>query len=201
MLNSRFRCKLLSQARSVAIRALSSAKAQKPLILLDVDGVINFIGRPGGNALANNKAANIATSDKRVFRIQWSTILIDEINRWSTVAEIRWLTTWDEDARKCLAPVLGINEFPLARDPLRKLEKWDAAYENVVDSPDRKLIWIDDDMSYFKMMARRSSNMKHVLERGNVAFVEPDIQTGLTKDDIDMINNLLHEEDWDNLKV
>lgn len=78
------------------------------------------------------------------FWVFYSPTLIATLNAWSLtgLAEIRWLTSWDNNARTKLTPELGIELFDLARDPALMLEKDEAAFENI-KSTARPLVWID----------------------------------------------------------
>ena len=63
------------------------------------------------------------------------------------VAEIRWLTTWDNTARTNLARTLQLRDFQLARDPSRKISKEVAAL-TIAKESSRPIMWVDDDLRY-----------------------------------------------------
>jgi len=73
--------------------------------------------------------------------------MIDRINRWAEVAEVRWLTSWGHFARINLAPALGLLDFEVQRAGRLK---------NIVgymghlteDELKRPVVWIDDDLGH-----------------------------------------------------
>ena len=133
--------------------------SKKPLILLEVDGVIH-----------DRDDYKISWKDKTWVRrpncwiesrIVYSPTVIDAINRWSEVADIRWLTYWDIRAQTDLSPAVGLKHFELARpkgsdrrvdadndDFKRRIPKEVTARACGRESdPDRLIIWIDGDLS------------------------------------------------------
>ncbi len=41
--------------------------------------------------------------------------VVDKINSWNKVANLKWLTYWNNDARDHLAPALGLHNFENTR--------------------------------------------------------------------------------------
>jgi len=60
-----------------------------PLVLLDVDGVIN-IDKPYGHALEGELTC-LHVMGKRLWRVNYSPRVVERINAWSRVIEERWL--------------------------------------------------------------------------------------------------------------
>ena len=156
----------------------------KPIVLLDVDGVINMFG----HSSCLESWANTKTTFVNNFRINYSPAVIEKINRWNTVAEVRWLTTWDNRAQTMLAPELKLDQFDLARDPELRLSKTQAAQKTAEEvGPDRLIIWIDDELSDW---ARPNSCEKSILSwRPNTVLVSPG--DGLRPEHIDFIDKIL----------
>lgn len=132
-----FVCKVAA----LSLTTQSTGTMLKPLILLDVDGVINALD--GGN---KKRWKDVEKKVVNKYDIYYSPTVVNKINAWSKVAEVRWLTTWDENARRLLAPALGLNEFELARDPDLMLSKDQAAFDCIQMTPSRLLVWIDDEV-------------------------------------------------------
>ena len=122
----------------------------KPLILLDIDGVLNeqFGGDKDGRILVDVGGCDVS----------YSPSIIEAINRWdsSNMAEIRWLTSWNETAQDSFASTLGLNYFALARDNTLAQErsfcfpvisKDKAAFDCLSHTPTRRLVWIDDEVN------------------------------------------------------
>jgi hypothetical protein len=126
----------------------------KPVILIDVDGVINMLGRNESEAKSLWEDAATVFVRKSVkfepFEILFSPSMVRKINEWNQVAEVRWLTSWNNLARTKLAPLLGLGDFPVSRDR-RVLDKTAAAVANAEQlPPGTLLIWIDDELKKWK---------------------------------------------------
>lgn len=160
----------------------------KPILLLDVDGVINYVG--DGGAWRDQKEK---MKLKRVnwWNIRWSTEVVLKINYWGrNLADIRWLTSWDEKARLLLAPALGIDEFPLARDP----SMWHKAHAaDIVDQtyPGIPICWIDDELDSFLHDTDRGHFYWE--SRPNTLLIQPSEKMGLQPDDLARIESFLIE--------
>ena len=121
------------------------ALATLPLVLLDIDGVLNKV---------YHKTPDKAWKDEKQielrFPLKLSPTVINFFNDISRtgVAEIRWLTTWDAKAQS-LAPKIGLDNFLLARDPAQHLDKSKAALELALRYPDRPICWLDDEVGYY----------------------------------------------------
>jgi hypothetical protein len=123
---------------SKAINSLASNKNVRPLILLDVDGVIGFSGE------------TIVWKDAKTFGFNgfhYSPTVIAKINYWAEHADIKWLTMWDKRAPTNLAPEVGLKHFELARDPYLDWDKPYTGYYWATMDESRPLIWIDDQLT------------------------------------------------------
>ena len=120
------------------------------------------------------------------------------------MAEVRWLTTWDDNAQSLLAPALGLNYFALSRNQTMAqgkafypgtVEKDVAANNCLLSTPNRPLVWIDDEVEDY---ARRlkwldDKYVKTSTFRPLTLLVncETESQFGLSHVDIDRINDFL----------
>jgi hypothetical protein len=145
---------------------------EKPLWLLDVDGVLNAV-----NVIEDLQALEQDTNwpDYQVgradggrrpghtFQIIWSPTLVKRmvVLVEADLVEIRWLTTWEGRAQTEIAPLLGLPHFELAGERNFEAEyraysdranvgdywwKFPIARAAVEDTPQRALIWSDDDL-------------------------------------------------------
>jgi hypothetical protein len=171
-----------------------------PVLLLDVDGVLNaFISKP-------NKAIwpfdtwrfGKARAADREWPIAWSTETVNWLNALddSGRAEIRWHTTWLHDAQN-IADLLGLNRFAVAdstpevgddvygeqaqelksarlRDGEPTWWKYGAAHR-VLTEEGRALLWFDDDLE--SKLPRRLRDLMQANHA--VLFISPDGHTGL----------------------
>ena len=161
----------------------------RPLILLDIDGVLN--------------GKDVGDMDDRIevricyFTIKYSPSIIEAINRWdlSNMAEIRWLTSWNECAQSSFAPTVGLNYFALARDNTNAqavslcfpvISKDMAAVDCLSLTPTRRLVWIDDAVDHFA--EKNDFNI-----RPNTLLVHCNTSQGhrLTQTDINRIDSFL----------
>lgn len=156
----------------------------KPILLIDVDGVINFTGNSCWPVAKQAKVMH----EKRKYLITWSPVVVEKLNLWfdSGLAEIRWLTTWDKYAQDNLAPALGLRHFELARDPVENIDKDVAADRTVLAEPGRPIVWIDDDVSYY--VRRIRSNW---MAKNTTLIVQPDTRIGLTPEQLATIESFL----------
>ncbi len=166
---------------------------QRPLILLDIDGVINANGRKSkywkDTKIIEKLEAIYPGNERKEFRIVYSPSVIEKINSWSSVAEIKWLTTWDDRADRYLAPALGLNRFDVAREN-ESVFKLDAVVQNCAENPERLVIWIDDDLTSFKNDNQFDERYKKgVFKRKNTVLVSP--VNGLIKEHIDFVDRIL----------
>lgn len=136
------------------------ALATLPLVLLDIDGVVNRVEHDEPDEAWPDEFSR----DIR-FPLRLSPTVINffnEISR-SGVAEIRWLTTWDAKAQ-ALAPKIGFDDFLLAREPARDTGKSEAALELALRYPDRPICWLDDEVGYYVRSRKLESFWEQVCE-------------------------------------
>lgn len=133
----------------------------KPLWLLDVDGVLNV------HVTKNKKTPKSAGWD------DWFTGSAPHRGRdWPMMAavnvlgfvrgahveglaEIRWLTTWEEDdGVRDIERLFDLPEFPIAgRAADHPLEWWKLPIAQRVhgEDPDREIVWTDDDIRHSRL--------------------------------------------------
>jgi hypothetical protein len=134
-----------------------------PVLLLDVDGVVNAITKTPDPNVWESWQKGEAESNGRTWPITWSP----EVAKYLTGlhdsgrVEIRWHTTWQEDAQR-IADLVALPTLPVADAPeyaeggrfaarmiRENRPKWWKlpAAERVVAEEGRPLIWIDDDIA------------------------------------------------------
>jgi hypothetical protein len=144
----------------------------KPVLFLDIDGVINVIPPSKGDP-NRHPHLRVWKEWKKVdilgFPITYSPNLIAHLNRLSKKVEIVWLTTWRDQAVSDFAPVVGLDSFryidpkgseypwgtkdTLAAGPEMRWWKLNGVLE-ALHAESRPFIWIDDDL--------RSNTKKYV---------------------------------------
>ena len=175
-------------------------KNKIPLLLLDVDGVINIksinkqtmdiICPPPWLDVQLTFASHTYFGDLQQTVICYSPTVIQQLNEWHTkkLVEIRWLTNWNDDARYRLAPKLKLNDFINSRENIED-EKYEVAYSQIKDKNERPLIWIDDELSSLIKLDQINGN--RWLTRKKSLFIQPNPNLGITEDIIMEINEFL----------
>jgi hypothetical protein len=141
----------------------------KPVIFLDIDGVVNVIP-PRKGVPPHLKVWNEWRKiEVRSYPINYSPDLIEHLNRLSEKADIIWLTTWRSEAVKYFAPAVGLNEFKFLNhkgmeDPWGTTSSFSGSPENRwwkmnavmhhIDTIGTPFVWIDDEL--------RSSTKRYV---------------------------------------
>lgn len=129
-----------------------------PMWLLDVDGVINSIGRPATGTA--HRSVDLVVQEWPVV-VWYQPDIVDRINALHRAgrAHVAWLTTWDHEAADVLAPAIGLDDFPIVTEPPGTYAKhpgsrlghtwWKlaAAHAELARAPRPALIWTDDEIS------------------------------------------------------
>lgn len=89
---------------------------EQPIWYLDVDGVLNATSPPSRRWKPQFEHTTLVADDAgqaRHLSIWWRPAVVDFVNHVhrSRLAEVRWLTTWGEQARTVLGPALGLDDF------------------------------------------------------------------------------------------
>lgn len=162
----------------------------KPVLLLDVDGVLNAC--PWDGEFPNTHAEDTwslvdGIANGMVWPIRYSSVVIDRINAISERVDVRWLTTWKHDA-PTLGHKLGLREFPVQNEILPSRYAWwkmnQAAH--VLEVEKRSIIWVDDDLTYEWRYV--SNEIAPDLPK---CFVNPSTDCGLTVKELDTIEQFI----------
>ena len=164
-----------------------------PLLLLDIDGVINFPYNDTAEKMwPDHKHVEVKAPTGQPFTITFSPSMIATINKWATCAEVRWLTSWNEGAQTELAPALGLSHFELARtsaeerDYANPVSKAQAGLQAAAAEPsDHLVVWIDDDLA---SMVRDDDPLR---TRPNTLLIAPTY--GITPEQVQIVDNFLSD--------
>ena len=166
------------------------SSSEIPVLLLDVDGVLNAarVDLPDGWQRGTYNG----------FVLSWDPTVTARLRKLheSGQVEIRWLTTWAENADLMLAEPMGlprglttyVHEGAASTGFLgvhRSLSGWWklARAAEVADAePDRRIVWIDDDL-----IEQATDTEEWLAAHPNVLVVAPDLFTGLTHAQLDEI--------------
>lgn len=177
--------------------ALAPTRPGQPLLLLDIDGVLNaFRYRPGQTPLPDDAYDDLAeftvpTTGGQAFRFWTSPRLIADIVALheAGAAEIAWVTTWEHDANLHAGPILGLPEFPVAAMKTRFDDySWKPCAAVEALQLGRPVVWIDDvEIGEPQRRAYADSGLPHVL-------ISPDPRHGLTRSDVARVRDFLDEQ-------
>lgn len=159
---------------------------EKPVWLLDVDGVVNTT-RPGWGG-APRRSHVWSGADHTSYVIRWAPALIDRIRDLHVggEVEVRWCTTWCPEADRLerlwhLPPLLRA----LDADPMpRGADCWPlklAAARDVLASGHR-LIWTDDEA-----LPQPGAAREELTAGGQALLIAPRANRGLQPEDLDHI--------------
>jgi hypothetical protein len=161
-----------------------------PILLLDVDGVLNAacIDLPQGWQRGTFNG----------FVLSWDPTVTARLRKLhdSGRVEIQWLTTWATNADRLLAEPMGLprglkTHAPEDAAPIDFLGflggaagwwKLAAAREVAAAEPDRRIIWIDDDLA-----EEAAETGEWLAAHPHVLVVAPDLFAGLTHEQLDEI--------------
>ena len=164
--------------------------APPPVLLLDVDGVLNaaLLDLPEGWRRGTFNG----------FLLSWDPTVTDRLRGLHEAGrvEIQWLTTWTEKADQLLAEPMGLPrglrvharegfESTGFAGRLRGATGWwklDAARELAWREPGRRIVWIDDDLA-----DQADDVVEWLAANPHVLVVAPDLFTGLTHEHLDAV--------------
>jgi hypothetical protein len=159
---------------------------EKPVWLLDVDGVLNATtpgwgAAPGGSLVWSG-------ADNMSYLLCWAPLLIDRIRALHVAGtvEVRWCTTWCPEAERLeklwqLPPLArSLSADPMPRGaacwPLKLAAAWDVLDEG------RRLIWTDDEA-----LPEPGPDRDELTADGRALLIAPRASCGLQPADLDLI--------------
>ena len=111
----------------------------RPLLLLDVDGVLN----PYATQVPPAYFRSYTLLEEQVWLAPCHGMWLQPLCQ---LFHITWATGWEHDANRLIGPILKLPAFPViefARDTAGRFQKFPAIAHSVPDYP---LIWIDDEL-------------------------------------------------------
>lgn len=161
-----------------------------PILLLDVDGVLN--------AARRDLPEDWCRGTFNGFVLSWNptvTARLRALHESGRVA-IQWLTTWAENADRLLAEPMGLPRGLVVHarpdaEATGSLGSWsglagwwklDLARAAAEAEPDRRIVWIDDDLAQ-----AADDTGAWLAAHPHVLVVAPDLFLGLTHEELDAI--------------
>lgn len=120
-------------------------ETNQPLVLLDVDGVINDLDA----LIGVTRPWNATVIQSNGFQVHIPGYMPDLVQRLTETCEVWWCTTWRDRANNEIAEHLGISNLPVVTDGSnsRWVEWKAAAARNLVTAAladGRPVFWIED---------------------------------------------------------
>lgn len=163
----------------------------KPVWLLDIDGVINAVAnKPDGSVWPKETWHRKDVAYFPMLVAEPVLEFIRDVHRLG-LAEIRWHTTWQQQAITQFAPAFDLPDFQLQEGYKEVNGVWPKIYAyKDLRLEDRPCIWTDDDLdnlSYnddpdnWVRSALPRSGSQNFLRRGNSLLIAPRPTLGLTR--------------------
>lgn len=167
-----------------------------PVLLLDVDGVLNAVRRdlPEGWQRGRFNGYVLSWDPSVLARLR----ALHEQGR----VELQWLTTWTRMADQLLAGPMGLprglrthdrdalpSGFAGVRGGVAGWWKLASARALAQAEPDRRIVWIDDDLA-----EQAEDTRAWIAGHGEVLVVAPEWSTGLTHAELDRVEAWLDED-------
>jgi hypothetical protein len=109
-----------------------------PLLLMDVDGVLNpFPHTPEG-------FVELELFPGEAGPVRLTSIHGDWLRELGEVYEIAWATGWGEHANRLLAPHFGLPEYPVVVVPSTRFDPADKVPAVAAFAGERPAAWVDD---------------------------------------------------------
>ena len=168
----------------------------KPLILIDVDGVVNAFGKRGWPQ-GTRWYDLFADGGDETYRLRVAAPVLDAIDRWTGRADVQWHTTWQEHVYNWTKQV-NFTWLPTTYAPEYKL--WDNQHAKgwwkvpavIRALEQRPVVWIDDDINYDRKGGIQVREANPHMPR---FLVCPNSTEGLVAKEIDRINAWLDKVD------
>lgn len=164
-------------------------------IYLDIDGVINSLSK---NPPRQNTGWEGEWKKEKImgYTILWSVELVDCLNALAERedVQIKWLTTWQDQAGEFFSPGTGINGadwdfFSTSENALFAYDYWwklNAIVQDVEETKPEKVVWIDDELPH-----RMQAQAWLFENNSTVLGIGPESTHGLTKKHIWQIEQFL----------
>lgn len=156
---------------------------RKPILLLDVDGVLapGFFGERSDNLDWSFEPIVATDEASGQFRVMLSREMGAAL--MALDVDIHWLTTWRHHANTQIGPRIGLPQLPVLGDDN---EEWPWKVLEVLKMLLRKegpVFWIDDDALGYVA----SANLQSYVDDGDLIVICPDPTYGIRRHDIEYI--------------
>ncbi|WP_423464243.1 HAD domain-containing protein [Promicromonospora sp. MS192] len=171
----------------------------RPTWYLDVDGVVNAVPAPARRVRDQFEHTVLTVADstengtERDLPVWWRPAVVQAINTIarSGLADVVWLTTWQDQARTLLAPRLGLDVFDVAvpspgSDAPEREDWWKVTTIKDHTDPGARVVFTDDDLS-----TQARTTLRNRYDPDDLLLVTPMPSPGLTDQHLDQITAFL----------
>jgi hypothetical protein len=142
--------------------ASSGQDDRRPLLLIDVDGVVC----PYADELVDPAAAGLERATVGYSQVWLSRDVAEHLHHLGELFQLVWCTAWEDHAAEFLAPLLGLPAMPVIRFDETIMEechwKWPAIE---AFAGDRAFAWIDDEIGRDDLARARKRSVPTLLVR------------------------------------
>jgi hypothetical protein len=156
-------------------------KTAKPLLLIDVDGVLNpFDMEPAAASAGGFESYRITVADGRTFTVRLSKTHGRWLGSLASDFELVWATTWAGQANTLIGPKIGLGPLPFIAPVHRGLYRQEKTAPVRTYVRGRPFAWIDDSFEYetVEWLKRRDPTRAFSL------LLRPDPAVGLTAEHV-----------------
>ena len=167
-----------------------------PTWYLDVDGVLNAVPGPARRLRDQFEHTTLTVNDGTTTTevpLWWRPAVVEAINAIAreSLARVVWLTTWQEQARTLLAPLLGLDPFDVATPSPGGASPeaddwWKVRTIRDHSDPADRLVFTDDDLT-----RRTRTILRDRYEPDNLLLITPMPSPGLTDQHLREITTFL----------
>jgi hypothetical protein len=142
--------------------ASSGQDDRRPLLLIDVDGVVC----PYADELVDPAAAGLERATVGYSQVWLSRDVAEHLHHLGELFQLVWCTAWEDHAAEFLAPLLGLPVLPVIHFDEPVMEdchwKWPAIEAFVGDAA---FAWIDDEIGRDDLYRARKRSVPTLLVR------------------------------------
>lgn len=166
-----------------------TSTSARPLWLLDVDGVLNFVHKDPASQWPDVEQFMSSNG----YRISWSPTMLKRIRAVHDrgLAEVRWLTTWEDLANVYLADTFGLPALTVAGCrpfPDSPRDWWKLPHAQTAYATGARIVWTDDDIAY----DQPAKDWLSEIGRDRMMAISP--RGGLLPEHLDLIEQWLASE-------
>ena len=155
----------------------------RPMLILDLDGVISPYGNEAKDGMAVARVGG--------YLMLYRPDIVAGLNALNNEGDVqlRWLTSWGDDARTRVAPALGLDDVPILAEVENDAmdRTWWKLRTVLLNLPlGTRFAWIDDDLK-----PTWRARLRRTYGTGQCLLLRPDSRLGLPTTELDHVRTFL----------